>query len=406
MNVGGTYVTTTSNNSTLEYDQPITFTATVTAGVIGSGTPTGTVNFFDSSTFLGSAPLESGEALLTVPILGVGNHSIVASYSGDGHFNPHAAAPFTQHILQAPTSVSFVESVGTGPTDPMTFTITVKSLTAGIPTGTGSLFGNARMSGTAPLNTAGQTALTFSCVTPGSFMVGASYSGDANYQPSVGSLMNRFSVGRYASTTILTSSTNPVTAGQSVTFTASISSACYNAGGTDFVTFKNGLATLGTASVSNGLATFTTSSLPAGADKIIATFAGDSNLLASTSNTLTETVSNFATTTTLTSSANPSTYGQNVMFTASVSATSGGAPGGTVTFKNGTQTLGTQTLSNGVATISTNVLTVGTHSITAVYGGDPNHAGSTSPALSQVVNKASTTASLVSSLNPSNSGNR
>ena len=208
--------------------------------------------------------------------------------------------------------------------------ITVKSLTAGIPTGTGSLFGNARMSGTAPLNTAGQTALTFSRVTPGSFMVGASYSGDANYQPSVGSLMNRFSVGRYASTTILTSSTNPVTAGQSVTFTASISSACYNAGGTDFVTFKNGLATLGTASVSNGLATFTTSSLPAGADKIIATFAGDSNLLASTSNTLTETVSNFATTTTLTSSANPSTYGQNVMFTASVSATSGGAPGGTI----------------------------------------------------------------------------
>ena len=50
MNVGGTYVTTTSNNSTLEYEQPITFTATVTAGVIGSGTPTGTVNFFDSST--------------------------------------------------------------------------------------------------------------------------------------------------------------------------------------------------------------------------------------------------------------------------------------------------------------------------------------------------------------------
>ena len=39
-----------------------------------------------------------------------------------------------------------------------------------------------------------------------------------------------------------------------------------------------------------------------------------------------------------------------------------------------------------------------------MYGGDSNFAGSTSPALSQVVNKAATTTTLVSSQNPSNFG--
>jgi hypothetical protein len=38
------------------------------------------------------------------------------------------------------------------------------------------------------------------------------------------------------------------------------------------------------------------------------------------------------------------------------------------------------------ATFSTSTLSVGTHSITAVYGGATDFSGSTSPALSQVVN--------------------
>ena len=44
------------------------------------------------------------------------------------------------------------------------------------------------------------------------------------------------------------------------------------------------------------------------------------------------------------------------------------------------------------------------HSIKAVYGGDSNFAGSTSKAVKQVVNKATTTTTLTSSQNPSNFG--
>jgi len=112
-----------------------------------------------------------------------------------------------------------------------------------------------------------------------------------------------------------------------------------------------------------------------------------------------------ATTTTLTSFPNPSAYGQAVTFTAVVTSSIGAPPDGeTVTFMKGTTILGTGTLSGGSAGSGTSTLSVGTSSITAVYGGDSNLGGSTSKPVKQVVSKATTTTTLVSSLNPSNVG--
>ena len=100
------------------------------------------------------------------------------------------------------------------------------------------------------------------------------------------------------------------------------------------------------------------------------------------------------------SSQNPSTATASVTFTATlpVDAT------GTVIFWDGTTTLGTGTVSNGAASFSTTTLSAGTHSITAVYGGDANYNGVTSTAVTQAVNKAATTVTVVSSLNPAPSG--
>jgi hypothetical protein len=53
----------------------------------------------------------------------------------------------------------------------------------------------------------------------------------------------------------------------------------------------------------------------------------------------------------------------------------------------GKTVLGTGTLSGGTATFMTSTLKVGTNSITAVYDGDSNFAGSKSKALKQVVEK-------------------
>ena len=99
-----------------------------------------------------------------------------------------------------------------------------------------------------------------------------------------------------------------------------------------------------------------------------------------------------ATTTALTSSQNPSNFGQAVTFTATVTGQQGlykGIPTGTVTFFNGSTALDASSLnSSGVATFSVSTLTVSTHSITATYNGDTNFTPSTSPVLSQVVQGA------------------
>ncbi len=105
------------------------------------------------------------------------------------------------------------------------------------------------------------------------------------------------------------------------------------------------------------------------------------------------------TTTTIASSLNPSTYGQAVMFTATVSP----APpnGETVAFLEGKNVLGTGTLSGGTASFTISTLGTGTDLIKAEYSGDGTYGSSTSIAVGQVVDDASTTTTLVSSQNPS-----
>jgi hypothetical protein len=60
-----------------------------------------------------------------------------------------------------------------------------------------------------------------------------------------------------------------------------------------------------------------------------------------------------------------------------------------------------KSLGAGHATFTTSTLAVGSRSITAVYGGSASFNGSTSPVLTQTVNKDATTTTVVSSLNPS-----
>ena len=114
-------------------------------------------------------------------------------------------------------------------------------------------------------------------------------------------------------------------------------------------------------------------------------------------------VAQAGTSTAVTSSVSTPVFGQSVTFTATVAIASlgVGTPTGTVTFKDGSNTLGTGTLSHGTATLtvpSTSpviaALAVGTHSITASYGGDTNDLTSTSSALTETVNQNQTTTSV------------
>ncbi|HLI85907.1 MAG TPA: Ig-like domain repeat protein [Bryobacteraceae bacterium] len=108
---------------------------------------------------------------------------------------------------------------------------------------------------------------------------------------------------------------------------------------------------------------------------------------------------------TVQSSANPATAGNLVQLTAMINVGGSTAPTGTVTFFDGTTQLGWPVVvSNGQAILPARTFSGGNHSITAVYSGDANYSGATSPALIQMVGQASTTLSLTSSLNPAPPG--
>ena len=206
----------------------------------------------------------------------------------------------------------------------------------------------------------------------------------------------------------IASSLNPSVVGQSVTFTATITSTTPGTP-TGTVTFLDGGNTLGApvALPASGKATFTTSSLAAGNHSIFCMYSGDATFAPATSSGIVQMVAT-STSTVLTSSLNPSTVGVGVTFTATVTSTAGPVTGSVAFFDGATQISNPTSLTAGSATLTITTLTQGTHSITAKYFGGGPFAPSTSTAVSQVVNAggntAATTTTLASSANPSTVG--
>jgi hypothetical protein len=186
---------------------------------------------------------------------------------------------------------------------------------------------------------------------------------------------------RAVPTITLSSSLNPSTYGQEVTLTAVVNGPPDG----EAVTFKQGTTVLGTGTLSGGSASFTIPALKVGTDAITAVYSGDSNFTGSTSKAVKQVVNKATTTTTLTSSQNPSNFGQSVTFTANVTPQFSGTVKGSVTFYDGATALKTVALSGGVSKFTTSTLTSGSHSITATYNGNANFDGS-SASLTQTVN--------------------
>jgi len=197
-----------------------------------------------------------------------------------------------------------------------------------------------------------------------------------------------------ATATTLSAAPLNVPAGQTLTLTATVTATAGTPTGT--VTFLNGTASLGTGTLnSSGVATLALTP-PQGVYSITASYAGNINFAPSASSP--PVIVNVAATTTTTLSAVPTTLtvGQTLTLTATVKASAGITPTGTVTFLNGTASLGTGTLnSSGVATL---VLTppVGVYSITASYAGSSTDAASvSSPPIKVTVTLAPTTTTLI-----------
>ncbi|GEM_PF-2624628 len=148
------------------------------------------------------------------------------------------------------------------------------------------------------------------------------------------------------------------------------------------------------ATVTNGAASGSfaiPSGTPVGSYTVTAAYTDSSGSFQGSSGTGTLIIAAAPTTTSISSSADPSVFGQPVTFVAAVAAVAPGAgtPSETVTFYDGSNTLGTGTLSGNApdqASLSIASLQVGQHQITATYGGAPDFlSSSTATALAEAV---------------------
>lgn len=393
--------TTTSVNSSDPspvVGQPLTFTATVAVVAPGAGTPSGQVSFLDGSTVIGTAMLSAGTASLTISTLGVGSHNIAARFDGDLQFNGSISAPLAQSIGKAATTTSLATS-GTptvfGEEVTLSATISVTAPGVAIPSGQVVFFADGSPIGVGFVQN-GVATFTTTSLPVGLHNLTATYNGNGDTNGSTSNtVVQTVNQGSTAST--LVSSASPAVFGQNIVFTATVAPVApatgIPSGSVQFTIDGN----TQTVNLVNGQATVTTSTLAVGTHTVSFTYAGDANFNGSASNALQQVVNQATTTTGLSSSVNPSVFGEPVVLTATVGvpAPGAGSPGGTVSFFDGALLLGTNPLSGTSATITLNGLTLGAHSFTAVYNGDVNFLSSTSPAVSQTVNPATTTTTLM-----------
>src|SRR5215469_4053472 len=338
---------------TITHGQSVSLSATVTST---SGTPTGDVSFIAPTSVnggIGSVMLSGGTARATTTLLPGGSYSLKAHYAGDGTFAPS----------DDPTGV------------PVTVNKENSRLQYGIVTFdpvTGNIIST--------------NATTFAYGSPYILRID-----------------------------ILNSTTS---ACQLLVSPASTAGCAFDATGTVTITDNGSPLDTGTFIInSQGHAEDQPIQLTGGTHTLSATYSGDiSYNPPTTAVTDMVTVTPAATTASAAAIPNPVPINQQVTLSVTVGSQSNSTQGptGTVTFKDGSTSIGTVTVTpagatatvgaSGTATLATTFATRSTHSITAVYGGDTNYAGSTSQALSLAVGQTTTTTLTSSSTSISSGG--
>jgi hypothetical protein len=272
--------------------QSITFSASVSSQF---GTPMGTVNFFAGSAQIGTGNLNAnGLTSVTNSTLSAGTYSITAVYSASLLFASSSSAPATEVVNGVPTLTALTSNLNPslfGQTVMFTAAVTAP-LSSAIPTGTVTLQEGAMVLGSTTLSTAGVANFSLSTLTVGSHNLSAYYGGSPNDNTSTSSVVAQV-VAPAVTSVSLSISPNPANVGQSVTFSATVSSSIAGLatpGGT--VTFADQYGSLGTIALAGGQATLTTSTLAAGTHAVSASFTNGGNFANSVSPSIIEVIQN------------------------------------------------------------------------------------------------------------------
>jgi hypothetical protein len=428
VNKRNTLTTVSSSQNPSTFGESVSFSASVVGTGAGAGNPSGgSVQFKIDGADFGSPVLLSGGVANSGSIntLAAGTHTVEAFFiSGDANFNDSNDTLDGGQVVNKRNTLTTVSSSQ----NPSTFGESVSFSASVIGTGAGA--GNPsggsvqfKIDGVdfgAPVLLSGGVANSGSIntLTAGTHTVEAVFtSADANFNNSNDTLDGGQVVNKRATLTTVSSSQNPSTFGESVSFSASVIGTGAGAGNPSggSVQFKIDGVDFGSPVVlSGGIANGgSTNTLTAGTHTVEAFFTYADANFSDSNDSLDggQVVNKRATLTTISSSQNPSTFGESVSFSATVVGTGAGAgdpSGGSVQFKIDGVDFGLPvTLVNGNASSnSTNTLTAGTHIVEAVFiSADANFNGS-NDALDggQVVNKRNTLTTVSSSQNPSTFG--
>lgn len=374
-----TTTTVTSSGTPSLTGSSVTFSATVRAG--GSPVTAGTVAFTADGASLGSAPVNaSGVAQVSTSALAEGTHTIVATYGGSaGYLGSNGSVSQRVDNPTVATGRTFCNTgplsiPGAGSAAPYPSHITVSGLTGPVTKVTAQLRGVAHA---APID----LDILLSGPTPATNVMLMS---DTGGNGPVSGLTLTFD------DTAPSGVPSPLVSG---TFRPTDSDA--DAADAAFP------APAPTFSSATALSTFDgVSGNGQWSLWVVDDATGDAGSISD--GWCLTVLSASATTTTVTSSPNPSTVGQPVAVTATVTSSGTPVTAGTVTFTDGATTLaaGVPLAANGTATLTSSILTVGTHAITATYSGTDDFVAS-SGTVSQVVELQPTSTALTSSVNPS-----
>ena len=264
------------------FGQQVTLTATVAPTTTGIGTPTGTVEFEQGSTELGTGTLNaSGVATYQTSTLNTGTNSITAIYKGDTNYATSTSPAVTVTVAQATTTTTLTSSINPSLIGQnVTFTATVAAVSpgAGTPTGTIEFKQGTNQLGTGTLSNGVATYSTPSN-TAGTSSITAVYSGDTNFTTSTSAVLSQLVSKGTVTVAISTSNANPFGLSP-VTLTAvvNVSTGLGTPSGT--VTFYDANGNdLGQKTLTNDEATLTVPSLPVGKESITAVYSGDSNFV-------------------------------------------------------------------------------------------------------------------------------
>ncbi len=180
-----TTTTVTSSRNPAFTLETVTFRATVVPVAPSTGTPSGTVTFYDGATVLGTGQLADGVATFSTQWLPIGPHDITAQYQGDYAFQPSSGSVFqTVRLRRTATTITA--------TDPPSFrhvnvtftaTVTASSPATGTPTGTVVFTDGPTTLASVPL-TNGAASYTTNTLTLGNHRITATFQANAKWATS------------------------------------------------------------------------------------------------------------------------------------------------------------------------------------------------------------------------------